>query len=205
MIRALQRSPHPFVVLTSQNNKFLTCVTRDHLFAQILTCIQNRETNALKQLEVSDFPKLRKAPSRQQSHDYSFQALWRNTIRTLHQNRVKLVKWGGYGVLCCGSIFLLIAIQFKLDHEESKKVGVKMIEQMSGVPGKIVTDALMNGGIKVHLFGSAEEKHQFAKGEWTRFGTLPYDSETYLEDSHGWSTEKVHAVSGFYGYSDGIP
>lgn len=50
------------------------------------------------------------------------------------------------------------------------------------------------------LSGTAQEKHRFAHGQWTKYGSLPFDSDLYLR-SRGYSETKLHRVGYAFGFS----
>ena len=68
----------------------------------------------------------------------------------------------------------------------------------------MIIDSVSNGGISVVLFGNYKERHDFAKGRPTRFGKLPYSTETVLLNK-GWSDEKVHRYGNMLGVSEYHP
>ena len=69
-----------------------------------------------------------------------------------------------------------------------------IISEFTRVPEKIVRDGLINNAVAVYLFGTSEEKHRFAKGQRTRFGSMPYPVDERLWSSHNMDDVEIHDI-----------
>ncbi len=76
------------------------------------------------------------------------------------------------------------------------------LETLIGVPSKITRAAFEQPGLwQLLTEGSAEDRHRFAKGQWTKYGQLPFDSDAYMR-SRGYSESELHKLGARYGFSE---
>lgn len=72
--------------------------------------------------------------------------------------------------------------------------------EYEGIPFEVIGDALdQEGFTDLMINGSKEDRHNFAHGNATKYGRMPYDVDKYLQ-SKGWSDEKIHD----YGHTTGF-
>ena len=69
-----------------------------------------------------------------------------------------------------------------------------IISEFTRIPEEIVRDSLENNVVAVYLFGTSEEKHRFAKGQSTRFGSMPYPVDERLWSSHKMDDIEIHEI-----------
>jgi hypothetical protein len=107
------------------------------------------------------------------------------------------------GVFVLGLLALILAVFLMTDDTNySKSLGGSEngTVEILGVPGEIVVDAINAGGLNVMLYGSFNEKHNFAKGYTTKYGRMSFNTDDYLKYKMKWSEKKIHQV----GHSLGI-
>lgn len=75
-----------------------------------------------------------------------------------------------------------------------------IISEVTSIPEEIVRDGLENNAVAVCLFGTYEEKHRFAKGQRTRFGSMPYPVDERLWSSHGMNDKEIHYIGSHLGF-----
>lgn len=76
-----------------------------------------------------------------------------------------------------------------------------LLETLTGVPSKILYTAASQKGFWDLMFnGTYQEKHDFAHGKYTKYGTMPFDSDCYLQ-SIGWSEKKIHVIGSKWGFA----
>ncbi len=98
---------------------------------------------------------------------------------------------------CLAMLALTVVLQSADGNEVSN-----FTELLTGVPGKIVADAVTTPGFaSVVLHGTLKEKHAWAKGNPTQYGHMTYDADDYLRDQKGWSEVHIHNVGHFWGFS----
>ncbi len=68
------------------------------------------------------------------------------------------------------------------------------VSKITSVPEEIVVDGFTHNALGVFLFGTYEERHDFAKGRLTSFGKMPYDVEKVLKTSYGMNDKRVHTI-----------
>lgn len=76
----------------------------------------------------------------------------------------------------------------------------QLISEVTNVPKSIVKDGLEHNAIAVYLFGTYEERHSFAKGQPTGFGSMPYDVDEVMKRFHNMSEERVHNIGSLLGF-----
>lgn len=85
--------------------------------------------------------------------------------------------------------------------EASESPIIEGVSSLFSLPGRILGTAVKNGGLEVAAFGTAAEKHAFAKGRPTRFGQMPFDADEDLQN-RGWSEIRIHELGHRYGFSN---
>lgn len=75
-----------------------------------------------------------------------------------------------------------------------------VISEVTSIPEEIIRDGLENNAVAVYLFGTYEEKHRFAKGQRTRFGSMPYPVDERLWSSRDMDEEEIHDIGSRLGF-----
>jgi len=120
----------------------------------------------------------------------------------LHKETVRMRTSPQHLVISLIGLFLLVAgLAATMDTNAHIGLGPVAGEPVA-IPAEIVTEAVKNGGVKVFLLGSYEEKHAFAKGLPTQYGQMSFNADDFLKYRAGWSERKIHAVGHSLGFSE---
>lgn len=76
-----------------------------------------------------------------------------------------------------------------------------ILDPPQSATGHIARYALEQPGFwDLLMSGTASEKHAFAHGQWTKYGSLPFDSDSYLKAA-GYTEKQVHDLGFTLGFS----
>lgn len=76
-----------------------------------------------------------------------------------------------------------------------------ILDPPQSATGYVARHAIQQPGFwDLLVSGTAAEKHDFAHGKWTKYGSLPFDADSYLRSS-GFSEKQVHDLGFTLGFS----
>ncbi len=103
-------------------------------------------------------------------------------------------------VVSAVSLMIVAALDQQAQTPTSHEMGI--VAAILQVPSELIIESFDGDGLSVFLFGSASEKHNYAKGRSTQFGKMSLATDDYLKAEKGWSEIHIHEVGHALGFSN---
>jgi hypothetical protein len=117
-------------------------------------------------------------------------------MKRLRRSGRRRTAFGTYAIIAVLSSLLTLVVLLSYVYLPKAVAGI------TGVPEEIVNDALENNVGTVLLLGDYGQRHDFASGTPTEYGSMPYDIEARLSGPpYYWTYDEIHTRGFRTGFS----